>query len=180
MKVYLYEGFTGRKKESRNLLLDALNKFSDKNFKEEDILFKDSGKPYVEDEKIEFSVSHSVQLWMVAIGESSIGADIQVFKKCDTEGISQKLYSEDEIKFIDLWGDYGFFKLWTRREALVKAQGKSVFEKMPALVDNNNELKDEIELAGKKYIMKDIEISDDISCSICTLDDVKFQIELMN
>lgn len=180
MKIYLYEGFTGRKKESRNLLLDALNDFSGKKFKEEDILTKDKGKPYVEDKKIEFSVSHSGQLWMAAIGESSIGADIQVFKKCNIEGISKKLYSEAEISFINLWGAYGFFKLWTRREALVKAQGKSVFEKMPSLVYNKNELKDEIELAGKKYIIKDIEISDDISCSICSLDDANLRIELMN
>ncbi|MBK5253705.1 MAG: hypothetical protein JJE03_04525 [Peptostreptococcaceae bacterium] len=180
MKIYFYEGFTGKSSESRSLLLDALSDYSGKEFKDEDIYIKASGKPYVKYDEIEFSVSHSKQLWMVAIGKNPVGADIQVFKKCNTESISKKLYSKNEIDYINLWGDFGFFKLWSRREALVKSQEKSVFEKMPKLVDNENELLDEIKISDKTYVIKDIEISDDIACSICTLEDEDFEIELMN
>jgi hypothetical protein len=180
LKIYFYEGFTGKNSESRGLLLDALSDYSGEKFKDEDIHIKAGGKPYVKHDETEFSVSHSKQLWMVAIGKNPVGADIQVFKRCNTKAISHKLYSKNEINYINLWGNFGFFKLWSRRESLVKAQGKSVFEKMPTLVNEENEVLDKIKIADKIYIIKDIEMSDDIACSICTLGDEEFEIELMN
>lgn len=181
MKIYFYEGYDGGTKESRALLLYSLNDYLNADYLSDDILIGDKGKPYLKDNRVLFSVSHSKILWMVAISDKLIGADLEVAKDKNKDKIASKVFSENENKYIELWGDYGFYRLWTRREALIKALGLTVFNKMPDLVDVKHDLIDSININGKIYYFKDIEISDEVFCSVCTeKQDLEWEIEMIN
>jgi len=181
LKIYFYEGYEGGNDESRTLLLYALNDYLSANYIADDILITSKGKPYLSDNKVMFSVSHSKILWIVAISDKRIGADIEVKKEKDKNKIANKVFSENEKKYIDLWGEYGFYILWTRREALIKTLGLTVFNKMPDLVDTKHDLIDCININGNTYYFKDIEISDEVFCSICTEKaDIELEIEMIN
>lgn len=181
MKVYFYEGYEGGQEESRALLLYALNEFLDESYDKDDIGIGDMGKPYLKDGRAEFSVSHSKKLWMVAISDALIGADLEVSKDKDKDKIAKKIFSELENRYIELWGEYGFYRLWTRREALIKALGLSVFDKMPELVDLNHDLVDSININGTDYYLNDVEIADDIFCAVCSIkDNMQIEMEMIN
>ena len=94
----------------------------------------ENGKPYIEGFDF-FSVSHTGRIWAVLIDERECGLDIQLAKNCDISSISRRIYAaEDAGRVAALSETDGakardeFFRLWTRREALAKAMGGSVYD----------------------------------------------------
>lgn len=85
---------------------------------------------------LEFNVSHSGNLLLIAVSNYPIGIDIELINKdFDFEYILKNCFSEKEIAYINNCSDHflGFYTLWTRKEALLKATGEG-------LIDNLNEL----------------------------------------
>lgn len=91
-----------------------------------------NGKPYFRAEGApQFSISHSKNAWAVMIGESACGLDIQYSVPAKYDAIARKCYSEvDAQKVHEAPADEKaavFYRIWTMREALVKAEGATVF-----------------------------------------------------
>lgn len=81
------------------------------------IVRNENGKPYFENKRIFFSVSHSESLVMVAISDRECGADVQkrgVLR--NTAKIAHRLFSPDE-QALD------FYDVFSAKEAVVKALG---------------------------------------------------------
>ena len=64
--------------------------------------------------------------------DAPCGLDIQYNKKAKLEKIAVKLYQEDEQESVNKLGIDEFFRIWSRREALIKAAGSSVFYDAPS------------------------------------------------
>lgn len=93
---------------------------------------EDNWKPYFMDkiaikgyDKVYFSLSHSGNYVAVAIGDSPIGIDIEEIKG-HTSLIEEKYFSDEEKLLMNTDPDgaeAGFFRIWTLKEAFLKAVG---------------------------------------------------------
>jgi 4'-phosphopantetheinyl transferase len=82
---------------------------------------------------IEFNVSHSHDMVIIAISPGRIGIDVEYVKEnFDFSGMLTACFCEQEIAHIlDGNGIFNFYKLWTRKEALLKATGEGLTENLP-------------------------------------------------
>jgi 4'-phosphopantetheinyl transferase len=88
------------------------------------------GKPFLEEyEDIHFNISHSEDLVMVILSDTSpVGLDVEFVGK-DYLDVMDEVFSIEEIKHIQSYSTkeemiYSFFKLWTKKEAIIKADGR--------------------------------------------------------
>ena len=97
----------------------------------DNIEFNKNGKPHIAGIP-DYSISHSENTWAIIFSDAPCGLDIQYNKKAKFEKIAVKLYQEDEQESANRLGIDEFFRIWSRREALIKAAGSSVFYDAPS------------------------------------------------
>jgi len=100
--------------------------------------YNEHGKPYLEEGPF-FSISHCKEGIAVAIDDQPIGIDIEGIRKADKDLI-ERVMNEEERVGID---DRKFTRLWTQKEAIVKAQGVGIvsFEQLQHILRNTGNLK---------------------------------------
>ncbi|MBM7586119.1 4'-phosphopantetheinyl transferase [Bacillus pakistanensis] len=88
------------------------------------------GKPFLEEfEGIHFNLSHSEDLIMVILSDTSpVGVDVEFARK-DYLDVMDEVFSLEERKHIQSLSNeeekiLSFFKLWTKKEAIMKADGR--------------------------------------------------------
>lgn len=94
------------------------------------------GKPRVENDKqharVRFSVSHSHDLALIAIAQArDIGVDVEKMRgEVEFDQLAARFFSEAEYAALKKYSDEtrlrAFFMTWTRKEAIVKAQGGGI------------------------------------------------------
>jgi phosphopantetheinyl transferase len=131
-----------------------------------------------------FSVSHSAGTWAVLIGDRDgrpCGLDIQYERRAEALSVARRFYAPDDAAYLEnlaaVSGETGaevtdeFFRLWARREALVKAAGGSV-----AGSDTPSVIGERAVYCGTGYAIQDIEIpaADRIYAAVCVeaVDDI--------
>jgi 4'-phosphopantetheinyl transferase len=120
----------------RNILSLATNVTPEKiNFS-----FTNYGKPFIADfPNLHFNLSHSNKKTLIAVSRQQIGIDIEYFDtRIDYFGIVKHFFSAEECDFIKnqkncLAKRKIFFKLWTQKEALLKALGLGLFGNTKAI-----------------------------------------------
>ncbi|NES02543.1 MAG: 4'-phosphopantetheinyl transferase superfamily protein [Okeania sp. SIO2F4] len=91
--------------------------------------YSDRGKPYLKDTSILFNLSHSQDLALYAITQvNSIGIDLEYIRPMnDAENLAKRFFSHQEYNLISQLPPQKqqetFFKLWTCKEAYLKATG---------------------------------------------------------
>ena len=100
--------------------------------------YNEHGKPFLEDGPY-FSISHCKEGIAVAIDEEPIGIDIEGIRKADKD-LVERVMNEEERVWMD---DRKFTRLWTQKEAVVKAQGVGIvsFEQLQHILRNSGNLK---------------------------------------
>ncbi len=94
----------------------------------------DHGKPYLPGGELQFNLSHSNEQGLLAVTRrAEIGVDIEgMSRKLDTGGIAERFFSAREAEeLFSLEAEaqrHGFFNLWTRKEAWLKATGIGISE----------------------------------------------------
>ena len=84
------------------------------------------GKPYIPGFPYCFNISHSSDLLICGVSDAEIGADVQEkSEKTNIEGIIKRFYSADEQEYVLSSEDMcdAFTKIWTLKEAYIKALG---------------------------------------------------------
>ena len=89
----------------------------------------DRGKPSLMSHSTGFNLSHSENLAVLAIGDAEVGVDIERYdRKVDHEGLGRRCFREAEIAWMEGFGlqdlHRGFFRIWTAKEARMKATGE--------------------------------------------------------
>ncbi len=174
MTIYYTFSHSGSRDDSHGLLRDAIAKYTGDKEKTialvDELKIGENGKPYIEGFD-HFSISHSGKAWAVLFNETECGLDIQYERKADVLSIARRWYNPIDEKAVreametsETEGQKEFFRLWTRREALIKALGSSVADtSIPAVSD------DIVSVGGKEYVIKDIGLAgeEEIHAAIC-------------
>lgn len=77
---------------------------------------------------VSFNIAHSGDVVLVALGPRAVGVDVERTRpRTDHLGIATRFYAESEVRWLaaidpERRGE-GFLRLWTRKEAVVKAVG---------------------------------------------------------
>ena len=103
-------------------------------------------KPFIsipEFKQIKFNMSYSSDLMLVGLcRQKDIGIDIEkVYEIHDLENIAVENFSLQELKYLNgtLDKTNTFFKIWTRKEAFIKATGKGMYHPLKSFcVDINS------------------------------------------
>lgn len=120
------------------LLLDSLLQKNRINRLETAILLDPNGRPYIDNEELDFSVSHSggCALCVLAVGEgASVGCDVQHARGYSEEklvALAKTFMRDAELREFEDSSDRAaaFFTAWTRREAYVKRVGSDIFDNL--------------------------------------------------
>jgi phosphopantetheine--protein transferase-like protein len=122
-----------------------------------------NGKPYL-DNGVNFSVTHSNPIYMIAVSEHEVGIDMEIIGE-NNEKLAKRFMSDKEYQTYKELNDtnkpYYLYQLWTAKEALIKMIGGSVTMDMK-LIDTDLQLgrmtyNDEIYLLkqhmNERYVM---------------------------
>ena len=174
MTIYYTLHFSGIRGDSHEMLKDAIAAYTGDRNKAEALAARmktgRNGKPYI-DGFDHFSISHSGKAWAVLFDKTECGLDIQYEKKCDILSVARRWYNPIDAGSVETAaaksedeGTKEFFRLWTRREALIKALGGSVCDTgLPPVGENI------VSACGKRFVLKDIKIAEEegIHAAIC-------------
>ena len=112
-----------------NIAYSLLDKMlSECGISEYEILKNENGKPYLKDNSIHFSISHTNGFCAVCLNDAPIGIDCEKIDPSFERKIPQfakRYFLGNEIKLLEE-NDYDaltFFKIWTRKEAYIKKYG---------------------------------------------------------
>ncbi len=85
------------------------------------------GKPYLVDSPLRFSLSHSGDLALVAVArEVDLGVDVErIAPNRDVIALARRFFPPDEAAAV-VRDPSAFYRLWTRREAYLKATGLGI------------------------------------------------------
>ena len=90
------------------------------------------GKPFLACGSLHFNLSHTGDYMLIAVANfPDIGVDIEkLIQRSSLDAIAKRVFSEGELK---LWRQLapeqqltGFYRLWTKKEAFVKAVGRGI------------------------------------------------------
>jgi 4'-phosphopantetheinyl transferase len=91
------------------------------------------GKPQLAGgERIDFNLAHSGDLLLVAVARAiRVGVDVERIRPLnDAQAIARRFFSPHEADWLqerqDAERDRAFFRLWTRKEAVLKATGEGI------------------------------------------------------
>lgn len=98
-------------------------------------------KPYLaHNRSLQFNLSHSGGMALVAVTlDAEVGVDIEPTNRAvDHLGLASQCFASDEIKIMKALSEgelaQAFFKIWTCKEAYVKAKGTGLHEDLQAFV----------------------------------------------
>ena len=144
LKIYLYHyqniplNHLLSSKYLTNLERFSFNKYRNENVKKEkvvssilknkyigDYYLNEHGKPLSNDKC--FNISHSHDYIALVIDTVPVGIDIEMIRPVE-EDLKNYISNEEENKYIH--DDASFFEIWTNKEALVKANGNGINQKV--------------------------------------------------
>jgi 4'-phosphopantetheinyl transferase len=108
----------------------------------EDIIFgRTSGKkPFVinaTSRVIEFNVSHAGEWLLIALSAQPIGTDVECIDESFVfDDIVTQVFAEPERLYVNASPSpsHSFFKIWSRKECLLKGSGKGIGENLPLTI----------------------------------------------
>lgn len=100
--------------------------------------YNEHGKPYIEGGPY-FSLSHCKEGIAVAIDDQPIGIDIEAIRHADQDLIDRVMNHAERVGM----DDRKFTRLWTQKEAVVKAQGTGIesFEQLQHILSKYRDFK---------------------------------------
>ena len=92
---------------------------------------RDGGKPYLPDHAMHFNMSHSGGVVAIAVAGEEVGVDVEsVERPVDARAIADRFFTPDEFRWLRAQapsdGQRAFFRLWTLKEAVMKADGRGM------------------------------------------------------
>lgn len=122
------------------------------------VRYNEHGKPFFEDGPF-FSISHCKEAIAVVVAEEPIGIDIELIRKADDSLIERVMNESEKEQLSAVEGaqkDRLFTRLWTQKEAVVKALGTGLqsFEQIQGILDESrkNTLLQVESVEKEKYI----------------------------
>jgi 4'-phosphopantetheinyl transferase len=127
-KEFFLEKDRKKRLTARNYLRKRLIKFLGYNPR---ILVSNNGKPYIKNNNINFNISYSEDIVVIAISNNLIGVDIESIEPSIIDNLSlDGILTYREQRLIQNKGpeerSLTFFKIWTAKEAYLKCIGSGI------------------------------------------------------
>ncbi len=129
-------------------------------------------KPEIKDvPDLHFNVSHAGQWVLVAMSRASVGVDIEnAGTDFPFQDIVSHSFSAEEQTYLENSANIraAFYRLWTRKEALLKATAKGIdddFQRIPAL-DGTHQTVDDLIGQGGSWTVRSFGVADDYQAAI--------------
>lgn len=160
-KVLAYHQIEDRQRTllGKMLLLDYLEKYTSHNLF--DIKYTKYHKPYIDNSNINFNISHSGRYTVCAFSNSnSIGIDIEEMSPTINIDDFKDFLLKLDSKMINNSSNplKTFYTIWTKKEALLKAEGKGLFNDIKKV----EILDDKISFENRDYFTHSYEIDNHI------------------
>lgn len=87
------------------------------------------GKPFLRGHRVEFSLSHSGDIVLIALASLPVGADVErVIEREGLKGVAAEFFTAGERMWLRAQADQirAFYRLWTIKEAALKADGRGI------------------------------------------------------
>lgn len=123
-----------------------LNDILEKNYfldpKEIEYIYNESGKPYLKDKNLYFSLSHSNGIVALTVSKEEVGLDIELIKPVK-DALAKRIMTTEEYNIYNSLDKNKkityFYEVWTSKEAYVKKIGTSI-----TLTPSNIEIDEDI------------------------------------
>lgn len=133
------------KTDSHELLRLAVGKYLHRDFPVLSVVREKNEKPALRDfPQIKFSISHSENIWSCAVGDCTVGLDLQRQYEKDGEKLARRFFHPEEIAWMEVNGFGAFSRIWTYKESYVKytgvglRQGLDYFSVIPGMLAGEN------------------------------------------
>lgn len=125
---FYFERHRRRFTTARIRLRQILATYLDANPAKLEFHYTSYGKPYLKNCELQFNLSHSKDIALLAINLTySVGIDIEFYSTRPFLGLGRNLFSEQENEVLkkipDALKPLCFFHLWAQKEAVIKAVG---------------------------------------------------------
>ena len=162
--------FTFEKDQTRYLISHIalrfiLSKYLNTSPKLIEYQFNSSGKPSIVCcSGVHFNLSHSGKLACIGISSTEIGIDIEyVTKNFNHLEIANDYFSQEELNLINSQRDNAnrskmFFKIWTIKEALLKATGTGLTADLPTINLKDNQWLCSNKIEYSNWQIKELEL----------------------
>lgn len=113
---------------ARRILRVALSKWRNVDPLDLEIIPDENGKPFlVANDPIHFSITHSSRHVAIAFSRNRVGIDLEVVRELDARALAARFFSAEEAVLVGQSGESElFYRLWTSREAAIKADGRGL------------------------------------------------------
>lgn len=132
----------------------------------EQISYSRFRRPFLENVPLDFNISHSGNVVVCAVSTSGrIGVDVEILQAVELSYLAPQM-QETEWQEIQAAPDIyrSFFYHWTRKEALLKANGKGLHLPMNAIAVHNNSAVIEEE----KWYLSELNLGNEVVCHLAT------------
>jgi 4'-phosphopantetheinyl transferase len=129
------------------------------------IQYNEYNRPYLNDD-IDFNISHSGDYVVFAITKGSrLGVDIEEIKKINLNDFQRVMTPSQWDKIYSAkYPVKEFYRYWTIKESVIKAEGKGLSIPLDKLEVNNNI----VQYDGKSWLVHTLEVSNSYCAAIAT------------
>ena len=146
------------------LLIEGLKKYGIDEKKLKDMLYTSYSRPYLR-EVVDFNISHSGNGVVCALSEDcTVGIDIEEIKPLDIEDFRRQFTNRELTLMREAEDKYHEFYLWwTKKEAIIKADGKGLNIPLKAIDFPGEGL---AEVNGRSWQIREIPLRDQYCCHL--------------
>jgi 4'-phosphopantetheinyl transferase len=90
------------------------------------IVTAERGKPHLDDGALEWSVSHSGALGLIAVSRAPVGVDVERLHAIEPRLAARTLSASERLCFGEAPSSATFLGCWTRKEAFLKGTGEGL------------------------------------------------------
>lgn len=95
-----------------------------------EVLRTENGKPYIDGNPLFFSLSHSGSRGVIAVADTPVGVDLELYKKRERTAVLSRFCDEERAEILS---EKDFLAHWTVREAFVKKQGETLAKTLKSM-----------------------------------------------
>lgn len=166
-KVLKYRKWQDRQRSviGKNLLMAGLKSIDPAFYSLDHLKYTAYQRPYI-DSTLDFNISHAYDFTICAISQTTkVGIDIEKVQPIDLNDFDSQ-FSRTELKQLSQAKNlqYAFFKLWTQKEAFVKAIGKGLYTSLNKIKIKNGKVR----FDDQDWFLHEIDLHPEYHCHLCT------------
>ena len=141
---------------SHLLLADVLENTYFQEIDKIEYIYNESGKPYIKDSSLYFSLSHSNGIIALTVSKEEIGLDIELIKDVK-DTLSRRIMNDLEYNTYQSLNKESkkiyFFEVWTSKEAYIKKLGTSITLNPSNISIEEDVLLKKINISSNEYMI---------------------------